>query len=130
MIRWILAAVLLTEAAPVSAAVAVRVLLGVGDQEEINWSGGVAARGATIAAVEPWRFDIGDAMLPGNRWKMATRRTRVFGGEIVPAAGGRMPPPTQLMTATTVAARPFSANGIVVLLTGETEESSIEVETP
>ena len=128
MIRWILAAVLLTEAAPVSAAVAVRVLLGVGDQEEINWSGGVAARGATIAAVEPWRFDIGDSMLPGNRWRMTTHRTRVFGGEAIPAGSGARG--AQFQAPTTAAPRPFSANGLIVLLAGETEYSSIDVETP
>ena len=48
MIRWILAVALLAEAVPAGAAVAVRVLLGVGDQEETDWSGGVTARGASI----------------------------------------------------------------------------------
>jgi hypothetical protein len=116
MTRWILAIALLAEAAPARAAVVVRVLLGVGDQEETNWSGGVAARGAAIAAVEPWRFDGGDAMLPGNRWKMTSHRIRLFGGAAVPPAG-RVATGV-LFTPTTVAARPFSANGVVVSLTG------------
>jgi hypothetical protein len=126
MTRWILAVALLAGAAPGSAAVAVRVLLGVGDQEVTNWSGGVTAQGAKIAAVEPWRFDADDAMLPGNRWKMSTRRIRLFGGApAVPA-----PASSAQYTPTTVTAQPFSANGVVVSLTGETEDSSIEVETP
>jgi hypothetical protein len=101
--------------------------MGVGDQEETNWSGGVTARGAAIAGVEPWRFDAGDSMLPGNHWRMTTHRTRVFGGEAIPTGGARG---TLFQAPTTVAPRPFSANGIIVLLTGETEDSSIEVGSP
>src|SRR5216117_117730 len=70
------------------AAVAVRVLLGVGDQAETDWSGGIVAQGAAIAAVEPWRFDGGDAMMPGNRWKMTSRRIRLFGAAAAPPAPG------------------------------------------
>src|SRR5215831_11054590 len=128
MIRWMLAVALLSEAAPVGATVAVRVLLGVGDQEETDWSGGVVARGATVAAVEPWRFDAGDTMQPGNRWKMKSRRIRVFGAAATPPPGTVSP--TALFQPTTVAPRPFSSNGVIVSLTGETEDSSIEVQTP
>src|SRR5260370_41519029 len=84
-----LAFVLLAGAVPAPAAVAVRVLLGVGDQAETDWSGGVVAQGAAIAAVEPWRFDGADAMQPGNRWKMSSRRIRLFGAAAVqPPPGG------------------------------------------
>src|SRR5205823_3183175 len=107
----------LAQAAPLRAAVAVRVLLGVGDQEETDWSGGVTARGASIAAVEPWRFDTADAMQPGNRWKMKSRRIRVFGAAAPPASGPA--PASNIFTPTTVSARPFSSNGVVVSLTGE-----------
>ena len=62
MIRCLLTLVLLVQAAP--AAVAVRILPGVGDTEATNWPDGVAARGASIAALEPWRFDGDDAMQP------------------------------------------------------------------
>ncbi|MEO7648880.1 MAG: hypothetical protein ABIZ80_00295, partial [Bryobacteraceae bacterium] len=110
MIRSILTLALLVQAAP--AAVAVRILLGVGDQEAANWSGGVTARGASITGMEPWRFDGDDAMQPGNRWKMSTHQIRVFGGAAVPIP------------------RPLSGNGVVVQLTGETEDSSLEVQTP
>jgi hypothetical protein len=127
MIRWILAVALLAEAVPAGAAVAVRVLLGVGDQADTDWSGGVTARGATIASVEPWRFDTGDAMQPGNRWKMKSRRVRLFGASAAPAPG---PVPTTLFQPTTPVTRPFSSNGVIVSLTGETEDGSIAVETP
>jgi hypothetical protein len=102
---------LLLAAASAHAAVAVRILLGVGDKAPTDWSGGVSARGARIAAVEPWRFDDDDAMQPGNRWKITTHVTRRFG-------------------AANAAARTFSANGVVVLLENETEESVLEVKTP
>src|SRR5260370_30311110 len=57
-------------------AVGVRILLGVGDQNETKWDGEVSATGATITAVEPWRFDHGDTMLPGNASKLSTHRVR------------------------------------------------------
>src|SRR4030095_9690733 len=122
MLRWILAVALFAGAAPISAAVAVRVLLGVGDQSETDWSGSVTAQGAAISAVEPWRFDADDAMLPGNHWRMKSRRIPLFG----PAAAAPTNPtgPKLQFAPTTPVARPFSANGIVVLLTGETEGSS------
>ena len=128
MTMRILAFALLLAGAGLShAAVAVRVLLGVGDQAETDWSGGVAAQGAAIAAVEPWRFDAGDAMLPGNRWKMSSRRIRLFGAAATPPAANA--PRLQFAPITPVV-RPFSANGVVVLLTGETEDSALEVQTP
>jgi hypothetical protein len=127
MTIWILAVALLAVAVPSQAAVAVRVLLGVGDQAETDWSGGIAAQGAALAAVEPWRFDGSDAMLPGNRWKMTSRRIRLFGAAATPPAANA--PRLQFAPITPVN-RPFSANGIVVLLTGETENSSLEVRTP
>ena len=55
-------------------------------------------------AVEAWRFDGDDAMLPGNRWKMSTHLMRRFGTAVNPAA------------------QTFGANGVVVQLEGETAE--------
>src|SRR5579872_1899346 len=99
LIRWTLVSMLLLEAFSAHAAVAVRVLLGVGDRAATNWSGGVSARGARIVSVEPWRFDADDAMQRGNRWKITTHVTRRFGAAALRGA-----------------ARSFSANGVVVLL--------------
>jgi hypothetical protein len=126
MPRLILILILLVDAA--RAEVAVRILLGVGDQAITNWDGGVTARGARITAIEPWRFDGDDAMLPGNRWKMSSRQIRLFGAPAAPAAGAAAP--RLQFTPTTPVVRPFSANGVVVLLSGETEESSLDVQTP
>ncbi|MSV29195.1 MAG: hypothetical protein EXQ52_10715, partial [Bryobacterales bacterium] len=125
MTPWILAVALFAGAASAQAAVAVRILLGVGDQAETDWTGGVIARGASIASLEPWRFDATDTMLPGNRWKMSSRRIRLFGAAATPAPGPRL----QFAPITPVT-RPFSANGVIVSLTGETEDSALEVQTP
>ena len=94
-------------------AISVRILLGVGDRAETNWDGEIAARGARITAVEPWRFDYNDQMLPGNRWKMSTHPVRVFASSA--AAAGP--------------ARPVVPNGVVVQLDGETENSELDVRT-
>ena len=79
---------LLAIVGPSQAAVAVRVLLGVGDQAETDWSGG-------------------DAMLPGNRWKMTWCRIRLFGAAARPPAANA--PRLQFAPITPVN-RPFSAS--------------------
>src|SRR5262245_7763853 len=101
-------------ATQIHATVAVRVLLGVGDTTETDWSGGVTAQRATIATVEPWRFDYNDAMQPGNRWKMSSRAIRLFGAAATQPAPGA---PRVQFTPTTPVNRPMSANGVIVLLT-------------
>src|SRR5947207_14020210 len=112
MTRWILVLALVAEAAPAGAAVGVRVLLGVGDQEETDWSGGVSARGASIAAVEPWRFDAGDAMQSDNKWKMKSRRIRVFAGAPAPILGTAPSSWSQIFTPPAVHPRPVSSHGV------------------
>jgi hypothetical protein len=92
-------------------AVGVRILLGVGEQAETKWDGDVSATGATVAAVEPWRFDGGDTMLPGNGWRMSTHRVRRFAGQ---QAG---------------APAPVVANGVLVLLERESENSEVAIRT-
>ena len=78
MFRFIATAAMLLAGGVAQGGVSARILLGVGDAAETNWDGDVIARGALVAAVEPWRFDGGDSMLPGNRWKMSTHPVRVF----------------------------------------------------
>ena len=95
-------------------ATGVRILLGIGDQSETSWDGEVSATGATIAAVEPWRFDRDDAMLPGHAWKMSTHLARRFGAAV--ALVGQGP-------------APLVANGILALLDRETDSAEIRVRT-
>jgi hypothetical protein len=92
------------------AAVGVRILLGVGDQTETKWDGEVSATGATITAVEPWRFDHDDTLLPNNSWKLTTHRMRRFA-------------PFQTI------APPMVANGVLVLLDRESENTALTVRT-
>src|SRR5882724_9799106 len=112
MTRLFLTLILLLAAAPARAAAAAPTLPGATARAEANWSGGVTARGGRITAVEPWRFDGDDAMLPGNRWKMSTHMMRRFGTAVNPAV------------------QTFGANGVVVQLDGESEETVLDIETP
>jgi hypothetical protein len=97
-------------APPARAAVSVRLQLGVGDTAATRWDGDVTARGARIAALEPWRFEDGDAISAGNHWKASTRRIRIFLGDRFPK-------------------RPFVPNGVVVTLDGETAGTELNVHT-
>lgn len=87
----------------------VRILLGVGAGRS-NWDGGITVSApARIAALEPWRGDQGDEILPGNRWKLSTHQIRLFGAQ---------------------AQRPFVANGVLLQLRGESNDTELKVETP
>ena len=84
MLTWIIPVFAAISLPPLSAETGVRILVGIGDKENVKWDGGVTARGASIVSVEPWRFDNGDSMLGGNRWKMSTHFIRLFGGTTQP----------------------------------------------
>ena len=106
-----LAIILLMLAASLSpAAVSVRLQLGVGDTASTPWDGDVTAGGARITALVPWRFGVGDAILPGNHWKASTHQIRIF-------LAARFPK------------RPFVATGVVVTLEGETAGTALNVHT-
>ncbi|HYL75900.1 MAG TPA: hypothetical protein VEU96_16940, partial [Bryobacteraceae bacterium] len=92
-------------------AVGVRVLLGVGEAMEAKWDGEVSVTGATIVSVEPWRFDRGDTMLPGNAWRMSTHPVRRFGGGQAAAVA------------------PVVANGVLILLDRESENTELNLRT-
>src|SRR5438067_415449 len=108
MVRF--AVLLFSAALWLHAGVGVRILLGVGDSVSTDWSGGVSAQAARIISVEPWRWDGDDALQPGNRWKMSSHNIRLFGGLLgVP--------------------RPVVANGVLVLLDEESEDSVLQIRT-
>ena len=108
---------ILMAAGSAQAAVSVRILLGVTDTASTVWDGDVSARGARITAVEPWRFDENDAILPGDRWRMSSRPARAFtGSERSKAAGPRV--------------GPMAPNGVLIQLADEAESSELEVRTP
>jgi len=95
--KWILPALLLSQAA--SADVGVRVVFGLGDVQTARWDGSAAARRAQIKLVEPWRFEDGDAVT-GQSWRAATHPIRLFGG-------GNANQPNA----------PIVANGVILTLT-------------
>ncbi|MEX2262037.1 MAG: hypothetical protein WD696_08790 [Bryobacteraceae bacterium] len=88
----------------------VRLTLGLGDTASTQWDGSATAHNATIASLEPWRFDGDDALNGTNAWKMSTHPIRLFGGAAA-------------------APRPFVANGVILWLTGAGESTEISVQT-
>ena len=95
--RFVLLAAAFAVSANAEPPLSVRVLLGATDTESTSWDGGVRAQGASIASIEPWRFEGADA-LTGNRWRMSTHTARRFGAAYQQA--------------------PVVANGIVITLAG------------
>jgi hypothetical protein len=66
--------------------VSIRVLLGITDTESTTWDGSVQAGGASVASIEPWRFEGADK-ISGSSWKMSTHPIRLFnrGTQYTPA---------------------------------------------
>lgn len=87
-----------------------RVIMGHGDKLATAWDGSALARGASIARIEPWRFEAPDG-IEGNSWKAQIRSIRLFG------AANRQGTP------------PAVANGVVIQLTGASASSEVEVKT-
>ena len=93
-------------------AVGVRILLGMEGKAGDKWDGSATATGARITSVEPWRFDVGDAMGPNNSWKASIHPIRLFGG------AQRRP-----------ATPPSIANGVLVFLDSASDNAAINIKT-
>ncbi|MGH9665233.1 MAG: hypothetical protein ACRD9L_12480, partial [Bryobacteraceae bacterium] len=91
------------------AAVSVRLLLGVTDRQSTQWDGSVTTEGGSVTRLEPWRFE-GQDDIAGSSWRCSTHKIRLFGQQAGPNA-------------------PFMANGVVVTLTGESEQTTLSVRT-
>ena len=98
-----------TICATCQAAVSVRLLLGLTDRDSVKWDGSVTARGATVSLIEPWRFE-GQDEVSGTSWRCSTHRMRAFG-----AAGGLN--------------APIVANGVILTLSGDTDDVALDVKT-
>jgi hypothetical protein len=105
-ILWLL---LLAAAVPLEAAVGIRLVLGLTDQNETRWDGAVVAHNARIASIEGWRFDADDALQADHSWRISTHRIRLFG-------------------AGQAAATPV-ANGVVIWLADERDNAELAVKT-
>ena len=95
------------------AAVGVRVIFGLADRGETKWDGSATARSGHIASIEPWRFEGTDAV-QGTSWTASTHEVRLFGGR------GLFGQTVQV---------PHVANGVVLYLDQETEDTEIDVKT-
>src|ERR1700691_1454332 len=107
----LLSSVLLVSFSPANGQVSVRVLFGVNDAESVRWDGTIAAQGAKIASIEPWRFEGADAIV-GMTWHFNTHPIRLFNG------------------GTQVSSRGVSnvvANGIIVNLTAPDGGAELKV---
>jgi hypothetical protein len=63
-------------------AIAVRILLGVGDREPRRWDGRVRLSAGEIRRIEGWRFRPADALLPPDRWTASSiQLTRPLQGQ-------------------------------------------------
>jgi hypothetical protein len=104
---------LFTTALAQNGPVAVRILMGMTDQENTRWDGSVTARDATIAGIDPWRFEQEDSV-SGNSWKASSRPARLFGGAIQ----------------WELAKVPVVPNGVIVLLSNRGANAELAVTTP
>jgi hypothetical protein len=93
------------------AAVGVRVVMGLGDQPGVEWNGSATVRGGRLRAVDGWRFEGQDAIASDLSWKLSIHPIRLFGG----AQQQRQPPAV--------------ANGVVLWLEGESEQTEIALKT-
>lgn len=93
---------------PCSAAVGVRVLLGLSDSESQLWDGSVSVEGASLVSLEPWRFDGEDKFTGTASWQASTHRMRYFLNGIT---------------------YPVVANGVIVWLRDESENTLLKFKT-
>jgi hypothetical protein len=89
--------------------VSVRILLGITDTAATVWDGSVAAEGASVVALEPWRFEGSDA-INGSGWRLSTHMIRLFGGGANPN-------------------RQFVANGVIAHLSAGRPDAAVKVTT-
>src|SRR5262245_41027769 len=64
----------------------VLILLGVGDREPADWSGRLSVEGGEIHAMDGYRFELPDRMLPQGGWQVRTQMTRILKGSPVEGA--------------------------------------------
>ena len=63
-------------------------LMGVGDREPAKWDGSLRVSGGEVYALEGYRFELPDRVLPQGGWRMSTRRDRILEHSGLDAPGG------------------------------------------
>jgi hypothetical protein len=92
---------------PGAAEVGVRVLLGITDKQAAKWDGSASIDRGRITKTDPWRFSKEDEILGESSWKAST---------------------APLMTRTAAEAKTVVDNGVILWLTGEDENSTVQDE--
>src|ERR1700691_883145 len=93
---------------PCRAEVGVRLLLGITDKESAKWDGSATVDRGRITKTDPWRFSKEDEILGEASWKAST---------------------APLMTRTAAEAKSVVDNVIILRLSGEDENSTVQVKT-
>jgi len=93
----------------------VRILLGAGDQQNTRWDGSISSSDATVARLEPWRFEAADS-ISGSTWKMSTHPIKLFLGGIFLANASK-------------AKSLVIANGVIVQLSDVREGAQVSITT-
>jgi hypothetical protein len=108
-----LSSIALLASVAINAQVSVRILLGVGDTGPVRWDGTIAAQGAKIVSLEPWRFEGADAIVD-QTWHLSTHPVRLFGGGTQVSSTG---------------VSNIVANGIIVNLSGSSTGAVLKLTT-
>jgi hypothetical protein len=119
MIRILLALTAVTLAWPVLASdVGIRIRFGLTDTEPARWDGSVSVSPGRIERIDGWRFQDGDQVLGANGWKASTR----------PLTVRRSNNPKKTARGRGRGGN-LADNGVLLLLTGVTDSSVVQVKT-
>ena len=88
----------------------VRVLLGLNDKTSTRWDGSVTVQGGSVSRIDPWRFTPDDEIHRDNSWRVATH-------------------PILIDWDSWTDSPPFSDNGVIIWLSGESSDTQISIET-
>ena len=88
--------------------ISLRILFGTQDTTSTVWDGSITADGASVMALEPWRFE-GTDSISGTAWRASTHPIRLFGG------GNPI--------------RQVVANGVVAHLSASRPDATVRVKT-
>ncbi len=74
----------------------VLILMGVGDKQPVSWNGDLRVTDGEIFAVEGYRFELPDRVLPQGGWQMRTETVRILHGSTL-AGHGPAPGETRIL---------------------------------
>jgi hypothetical protein len=119
----------------VAADVGVRIRFGLTDAEPTNWNSTIAVQPGRVTLISGWRFEQGDRASGTEGWTASTRSAVVVGRTNAKAkAKAKADAPNKAkgkgQAKAKAAAGTLADNGVLVTLSGVTEESVVSVKTP